>query len=485
MSRILDAIAAHARSRPYATAISGGGRFWTYAALQADVTDMAGILSGLLADTSSEAPVALAFDNCPEWSIIDLALVALGRTALPLPPFFSPAQFNHALMNAGACAIIRPGFAGETALFSHPAAPPLALALTGLAPQALPTGAAKITFTSGSTAAPKGVCLSLSQLEDVAQSIVSVLGAENAGRHFAVLPMGVLLENVAGLYSSLLSGGEHRQESLASIGFASSFAPDLGKLADAIADARTNSLILVPELLRGLLHVWAARGGAPQSLRFAAVGGAKVSPELLDRASALGVPVFEGYGLSECGSVVALNTPNAYARGSVGRALPHVQLSVAPDGELIVGPSPFLGYVGDAREGPVHTGDLGAIESDGFLTLSGRKSNLIVNAHGRNISPEWVESELCGQPEIAQAIVAGEAQASLCALIAPASAMINAAIINQAVERINARMPEYARIDRFRLVPPFTAEQGLLTSNGRPKRGAILAAYRDFVEQTA
>lgn len=484
MSRILDALSTHARVRPNATAISGGGRYWTYAALQADVAAMGRELGGLLVDTSPDAPIALAFDNAPEWSILDLALMALGRPVLPLPPFFSSAQIKHALAEAGACAVIRPAYDGESALFAQQGAPFLTLAHTGLPSKALPDGTAKITFTSGSTAAPKGVCLSLTQLEDVAQSIVTVLGAENAGRHFAVLPMGVLLENVAGLYTAILSGGEHRQEPLATIGFASAFAPDWIALAGAIDGARANSLILVPELLRGLLQVWAARGGAPQSLRFVAVGGAKVSQDLLDLAARLGAPVFEGYGLSECGSVVALNTPTAYARGTAGRPLPHVQLSVAADGELIVGSSPFLGYVGDTREGPVRTGDLGALDADGFLTLSGRKSNLIINAHGRNISPEWVESELCGQPEIAQAIVAGEAQTSLCALIVPASAAIDATAIERAVHRINERLPEYARIDRFHLASPFTSERGLLTGNGRPRRGAILAAYHDFVEPT-
>jgi long-subunit acyl-CoA synthetase (AMP-forming) len=128
----------------------------------------------------------------------------------------------------------------------------------------------------------------------------------------------------------------------------------------------------------------------------------------------------------------------------------------------------------------VHTGDLGWLDGEGYLHLSGRKSNLIITAFGRNVSPEWVESELLSQPQIAQAMVFGEAQPTLGALIVPfPGADIMA--VQAAVELANARLPEYAQIARWRLNPPFDPARGELTANGRPRRDVLIQHYADFI----
>jgi long-subunit acyl-CoA synthetase (AMP-forming) len=217
-----------------------------------------------------------------------------------------------------------------------------------------------------------------------------------------------------------------------------------------------------------------------------AVGGAKVAPPLIAGARSIGLPAYEGYGLSECGSVVALNTPHADRPGSVGRVLPHLRISLAGDGEIVAGPHPFLGYIGEPpQEGAYRTGDLGEFDADGWLRITGRKSNVLITAYGRNVAPEWVESELLAEPEIAQAAVFGEAATSLCALLVPTRGDLAADAIEDAVARVNARLPDYARVGRWRGSAPFDATRGEVTANGRPRRQVLHDAHRDFIEQQA
>lgn len=131
--------------------------------------------------------------------------------------------------------------------------------------------------------------------------------------------------------------------------------------------------------------------------------------------------------------------------------------------------------------GAVHTGDIGALDSDGFLRITGPKANTIINAFGRNISPEWLGSELTAQPEIGQAIVFGEAKATLGAVITPAAQGLDLDRIASAVVRTNAALQECAHVSRWRIAPPFSAENGHLTENGRLRRKALLTTYADFV----
>jgi acyl-CoA synthetase (AMP-forming)/AMP-acid ligase II len=320
-------------------------------------------------------------------------------------------------------------------------------------------------------------------MEDVAASLVEVIGPDYAGRHLPVLPLSILLENVAGLYATLMAGGRYHVLPPSDLGLADPFRPDLGRLTSAIATERASSLILVPELLRALVMVMGFMGLRFPDLRLVAVGGAKVAPQLLAQAEALGLPVYEGYGLSECASVVALNTPASRRVGAVGKPLPHLSVEVAGDGEIVVGPQPFLGYAGGhAHAGAVRTGDLGRFDDDGFLRIDGRRSNTIITAHGRNVAPEWVESELLAQPEIRQAVVFGEAQAELGALIVPLTSEVGEAALSDAVARANQNLPAYAQVRRWTVRSAFDPAAGELTGNGRPRRDVLLANHRSFIE---
>jgi long-subunit acyl-CoA synthetase (AMP-forming) len=210
-----------------------------------------------------------------------------------------------------------------------------------------------------------------------------------------------------------------------------------------------------------------------------AVGGGRVSPALLERADRLGLPVYEGYGLTECASVVALNTPAARRIGSVGRPLPHAEVTIDARGEIHVAGTAISGYVGGENVPQrFATGDLGYFDTEGFLHVSGRRKNMFITSFGRNVSPEWVEAELCEEPAIAQAAVFGEARPWNVAVIV-ATPTMQPEQLRSAIRAANQRLPDYARVGDWIVAgSPFTHGNGELTANGRNRRAAIWIRYR-------
>ncbi|MEC9335121.1 MAG: AMP-dependent synthetase, partial [Pseudomonadota bacterium] len=216
----------------------------------------------------------------------------------------------------------------------------------------------------------------------------------------------------------------------------------------------------------------------PSSLMFIAVGGAHVAPTLLAQAQAKGLPVFEGYGLSEAVSVSTLNTPNCNTMGSAGKTLGHNQLHIE-EGEIVVTGNHFLGYLNQPSSfypTQVRTGDLGFF-SDNTLTLNGRIKNIMVNSFGRNVSPEWIESLLLGTGLFRQALVYCEAKPYCVALLVPASNTISNTQIQSTVALINKQLPDYAQVVNFATIGLCTPENQLLTPTGKLKRDAIIARY--------
>ena len=208
-------------------------------------------------------------------------------------------------------------------------------------------------------------------------------------------------------------------------------------------------MILVPQLLLGLVTAVERGAISAPALRFVAVGGARVSPDLLQRAARVGVPVFEGYGLSECASVVSLNRPGATRIGSVGKPLPHVRVTLADDGEVLVRRLPparlpgrgavYRPVVADRRHRRVRRRRLPR-------TCKGRKKHQFVTSFGRNVNPEWVEAELTQLGSIAQAFVYGEGLSRNLALIWPLAADCSDASLDAAIAQANAALPDYARV---------------------------------------
>ena len=242
----------------------------------------------------------------------------------------------------------------------------------------------------------------------------------------------------------------------------------------------------MPQLLRSIVAaIEAGRCSRAESLQFLAVGGGKVSELVLERAERLALPVYEGYGLTECASVVALNTPAARRRGSVGRPLDHVGVHVGSRSELVVHGAVMLGYVGDACAGQhyIATGDIGHIDADGFLYIDGRCKDVFISSFGRNVSPEWVEADLVAHDGIAQAAIFGEARPWNTAVIVPAVALDDMARLETAIAAANARLPSYAQVQRWIVAAePFTPANGLLTQNGRIRRAAIWDRYAEAID---
>lgn len=476
MMAVFDALTARPRD---AVVLRGAGRDWRAGELLEAVDALAARLAGCRV-------LAVLADNGPAWAIADLAALSSGTVHLPLPAFFSPSQLAHALEQTGADAML-------TDQPDRIAGLELGFSATGqwegltwmqrtAEPASLPEGTAKVSFTSGSTGTPKGVCLSAEGLMDTAAAVAEGLADLTIARHVAALPLSLLLENVAGIHAPLLRGAEVHLPGLQSLGWRGMAGFDPAALDRAVGEIRPNTLILVPELLKAWTAFLEAAGkAAPEGLSYVAVGGARVDPVLLSRARKAGLPAFQGYGLTECGSVVSLNRPGEDGAG-VGRPLGHVSVRVE-GGEIKISARAFLGYIdgnASARAGTgtreFATGDLGHVDAQGHLHLSGRRKNLLITSYGRNVSPEWVEAGLLAEPAIAQAVVMGDGWPGLGAAIVPAAGASHEAV-SAAVERANRSLPDYARVGRWIAAAPFTLQNGQATGNGRPVRQSILARY--------
>ena len=447
--------------------------------------------------------VGLFADNGAAWLEADQYCREQRLICIPLPAFFTPKQVQWAVQSSGMSTVLtdQPALPLWSTLGFEPAG--LQCGLVRLQREtvaiAMPTHTAKITFTSGSTGQPKGVCLARDAMDAVAGSIANIMQAMGLKKHLSALPFAVLLENVAGADAARLAGVECITPSLVDIGWQGSSQWDAQAFLQCVQTQEINSAILLPQMLKALLPVVGDYNIS--SLQLLAVGGARVASDLLLQARNAGLPVYEGYGLSECASVVAFNRVGADKPGTVGKPLPHVQVRLNSASELEVCGAHFLGYLGDA----VHeradvssgsnvdttwlaTGDLAHIDDEGFVSIIGRKKNLLISSFGRNISPEWVESELLAQAGILQAAVFGEAKPVLSAVIfAPA---LDEAALQAAIAVANSALPDYAQIQHvIRADESFSASfclqlnSCLATSNGRNKRDAIAVFYSQALTQ--
>lgn len=249
-------------------------------------------------------------------------------------------------------------------------------------------------------------------------------------------------------------------------------APELGdRLLDPLLDRFVRSRAL-------------ARFGG--RFRAAMSGGARLEPEVGRFFLALGCTIMQGYGQTEAGPVISVNPPDRIRIDTVGRPLDGVDLRIADDGEILVrGDLVMDGYWGAPeataaaiRDGWLHTGDIGTLDADGYLRITDRKRDIIVLAGGENISPARIEGMLAAEPEIAQAVVAGDGHEALAALIVPADGYDDAAAA-EAVGRVNHRLSVTERIRKHVVVPPFTVENGFVTPTQKVRRSFVLSAYAD------
>ena len=465
----------YAECQPHTIALWGDHLKLDYATLSAEVIDRQQRLR-----EENVQVVALALDNGVDAMLWDLAILFEGPTCLTLPPFFSPSQRSHCLEQSQAELVIaEPEMEAELQMHGYQKQGAF-WRRTFSGPKRIPEGTAKLTFTSGTTGTPKGVCLSAESILRVARELDQASKPAHPQHHLALLPLAILLENL-GCYAALYAGATLSLPSQKVLGIQGASGVDVPRLLGCLATRAPQSLILVPQLLLMLVNAAEQKAFNPHSLRFAAVGGARVSAELLQRAQRIGLAVYEGYGLSECASVVCLNRPGEHRPGSVGRPLPHVEIRLADDGEVLIKGSTLLGYLGDTPNADEWwpSGDLGEFDTEGFLYLKGRKKHQFVTSFGRNVNPEWVEAELTQRRHIAQAFVYGEAMPHNHALLWPHRPDCTDEQLAAAVAEANADLPDYAQVHYWsRLNQPFSPANGLLTANGRPRRDAIVERYR-------
>ena len=412
--------------------------------------------------------VGILFSKGPDQILADLALSFAGKELVPLPDFFSDAQITHIIESTRLSTIV-----ADTRNFTR--ATRFGIDVQALAADTLPShapalDAGRIIFTSGTTGTPKGVRLKGNQLLASVGALADATGATSSDRYLSVLPNALLLEQIAGTYLPLSVGAIIR----VCAGGAAEQGDFGGALARTAEQAKATATVLVPEILGAWLRELQMSGQrAPQSLRFVAVGGAPVPRLFAQAAWERGLPVYEGYGLSECSSVVALNRPEDRRPGTVGKPLPDVHLTIENDEIVVVGPTVMDGYVGGPpHQGPWHTGDLGRFDEDGFLIVSGRKDNVIVTASGRNINPEWVEEVFTSDTRVKRCVIV-EHERELVALVVPRKSSLCGDFPSMLdIVRFAAReLPEYAKPRRYLPMSDLEFRSlDLLTPNARPRR---------------
>ena len=238
-----------------------------------------------------------------------------------------------------------------------------------------------------------------------------------------------------------------------------------------------------------------------QNIRECVTGAAPIAPEILEFFYACGVPVMEGYGMTETATTATVNRSDDFRFGSVGKALPGVEVRIADDGEVLVkGPNIFKGYykndqaTDEALEGEwLHTGDLGRLDEDGFLFITGRKKDIIITAGGKNITPANLENGLKQSRWISQAMVVGDRRPYLVALItldpeelqaegAPQGEQMRAEV-QKVIDEVNSQVGPVEQIKRFEILPEdFSQETGELTPTLKVKRNVVYEKHAGTID---
>jgi long-chain acyl-CoA synthetase len=412
---------------------------------------------------------------------------------------------------------------------------------------------ATIVYTSGTTGEPKGVMLTHQNIMSNALDSHVVFPTFESDVALSFLPLSHVFERIA-FYRYLIDGVKLCfAESLTTVvrdlknvrptvmtgvprvyekfyaaiqekvGQAAGIQKALLNWALSVGEARSAALLNgqpVPVGVR-LQHVVAdrlvfrkVRAGVGGRIRFLVSGSAPLSRKIAEFFHAIGLVIIEGYGLTETSPVLTANPSAAPKFGTVGKPIPNVEVKIAPDGEILVrGPNVMVGYYRRPEataevlvDGWFHTGDIGEIDADGYLTITDRKKDLIVTSGGKKIAPQPLENLLKADPLVAEAVLVGEGRKFPAALVVPDFVALAGrareagwteepredflkrpevqALYQGLLDGVNRTLAQFERIKRFHLLPTeFTMERGELTPTMKVRRSVVEARWKDAIEQ--
>jgi len=398
-----------------------------------------------------------------------------------------------------------------------------------------------IIYTSGTGGRPKGVVLSHGAILCNCRGAYDLLRglpdfAEDGERFLSFLPLSHSYEHTAGLHFAMSIGAEiyYAQSIDRLVGNMAETAPTImtavprlyetihGRIISGVTQAgglkeklfmkavalgtqryeNPDSLSFLQRLLDGLLDKLVRAKVADRfggRLKAFVSGGAPLNPEIGTFFLALGVRILQGYGQTESAPVISCNPVNGIRIHTVGPALTGVTVKIAGDGEILVqGELLMDGYWNNPKataevlvDGWLHTGDIGVIDDDGYIQITDRKKDIIVNTGGDNLSPQRVEGMLTLEPEIGQAMVFGDRRPHLVALLVPDEEWANTANgdeeirakLSDAVDRVNKKLSMIERIRRFTVAKePFTTDNEMMTPSMKIRRHVITAKYGDALK---
>ncbi|MCY0887494.1 MAG: long-chain fatty acid--CoA ligase [Alicyclobacillaceae bacterium] len=406
------------------------------------------------------------------------------------------------------------------------------------------TNMATIVYTSGTTGVPKGVQLSHANLLANLSGIRAVVPLQATDRTLSYLPLSHIFERTCGQFAVLMAGAQivysrgfrymsedfllmpptilttvprllekveeaARKEALQSKWKHALFERAVRKGAAVRVDGKPQGMWFSLYDRAVLSRIRAALGGR---IRFVVVGGAPMARQTGQFMMAAGVVTVEGYGMTETSPVVAVNSAEAPRLGTVGKVIPNVDIRFASDGELLVrGESVTSGYyldeaaTAEAFDGEwLKTGDIGELDTDGYLKIVDRKKNLLVLSTGKKVTPAPLESDIMQSPYIDYALLLGQNRKFVTVLIAPAEEAIetylkqlgvnvarelwstNKAVMDLLEAEVRTRTASYANFERPKKIlladAPFSIDNGLLTPTLKPRGKQILAAYSDAIQ---
>ncbi|MFC9356050.1 AMP-dependent synthetase/ligase [Rhodococcus sp. NPDC057014] len=508
-----------------------GGSALTWAEYAHRVERLAGGLSEL--GVGAGDTVGLMLANRPEFNLVDTALLHLGAIAFSIYNSSAPEQIEYLFSHSrNRVVITERRFEALIRAVAAPGVEHIIVVEDGLPEAEHPdfeaawraVGAddvASLIYTSGTTGSPKAVQLTHRNIMCALDSYAQAVPLRPTGRLVSYLPAAHLSDRFAVHYSSLVTGS-----SITAV-------DDPNNVLAGLVDARPTSWLGVPRIWEKFKAALEAKGITDPSvlspeertaarahigldqLDYGGSGGAPIPPGVIGYFTALDLPILEGWAMSENTCAGTMNSLGDRRTGTVGKAMPGVELKLADDGELLQrGPTVTPGYLNDPirtaeaidEDGWLHTGDIAEIDADGFVRIVDRKKELIINSAGKNMSPANIEKVLKdASPLIGQAVAIGDARRYVTALIvldpdgaaayarsmgladsSPSALATEPAVhelVTAAVETANARLSRVEQVKRFTILPTDWVSNGdELTPTGKLRRRQIAEKYSTEIE---